>query len=186
MQNPVRLLCGLSFVSASSRHEIQRADQLVQVDYMPVVELDIRASKTDSSAWVARLDSSSTGREERELSYYEGLVVRPLLGPKCHIDELDRNETTTSELLGRHLPKSKIVKAFNAIQASQIESDGRPKGSSDRRALPIAGDDPTARLVSDLKGGSWRKAAVRQDRALILQLNSTTITRNHRRDEAQR
>jgi hypothetical protein len=31
-----------------------------------------------------------------------------------------------------------------------------------------------------------RKAVVRQDRALILQLNSTTITRSHRRDEAQR
>jgi predicted dinucleotide-binding enzyme len=68
-----------------------------------------------------------------------------------HIDELDRNETTTSELLGRHLPKSKIVKACNAIQASQIESDGRPKGSSDRRALPIAGDDPAAKkIVADI------------------------------------
>jgi predicted dinucleotide-binding enzyme len=68
-----------------------------------------------------------------------------------HIDELDRNETTTSELLGRHLPKSKIVKAFNAIQAAQIESNGRPKGSPDRRALPIAGDDPAAKkIVADL------------------------------------
>jgi predicted dinucleotide-binding enzyme len=68
-----------------------------------------------------------------------------------HIDELDRNETTTSELLGRHLPKAKIVKAFNAITAAQIESDGRPKGSSDRRALPIAGDDPTAKkIVADV------------------------------------
>ena len=43
----LRLLCALSFVSAPSRYEIRRADQLVQVDYMPVVELDIRASKTD-------------------------------------------------------------------------------------------------------------------------------------------
>ena len=38
----------LSFVSLSSRHEIQRADQSVQVDPMPVVKQDIRASKTDS------------------------------------------------------------------------------------------------------------------------------------------
>ena len=53
-----------------------------------------------------------------------------------------------SELLGRHLPNSKIVKAFNAIQAAQIESNGRPKGSPDRRALPIASDDPPKR--------SWR------------------------------
>jgi 8-hydroxy-5-deazaflavin:NADPH oxidoreductase len=53
--------------------------------------------------------------------------------------------------LGRHLPKSKIVKAFNAIQAAQMESNGRPKGSPDRRALPIAGDDPAAKkIVADL------------------------------------
>ena len=37
-----------------------------------------------------------------------------------------------------------------------------------------------------MNGRFLRKAAVRQDRALILQLNSTTITRSHRRDEAQR
>jgi hypothetical protein len=50
-------------------------------------------------------------------------------------------------------------------------------------------DLKTARkLVSSItragNDGSWRKAAVRQDSALILQLNSTTITRSHRRDEA--
>jgi hypothetical protein len=45
----LRLLCALSFVSAPSRYEIRRADQLVQVDYMPVVELDIRASKNRRS-----------------------------------------------------------------------------------------------------------------------------------------
>ena len=37
----------ISFVSLSSRHEIQRADQSVQLDPMRVVKLDIRASKTD-------------------------------------------------------------------------------------------------------------------------------------------
>jgi predicted dinucleotide-binding enzyme len=64
-----------------------------------------------------------------------------------HIDELDRNETTTSELLARHLPKSKIVKVFNAIPAAEIESDGRPARAPDRRAHPIAGDDPAAKKV---------------------------------------
>jgi predicted dinucleotide-binding enzyme len=68
-----------------------------------------------------------------------------------HIDELDRNEITTSELLARHLTKSKIVKVFNAIQAAHIESDGRPAGAPDRRAHPIAGDDAAAKkLVAGL------------------------------------
>jgi hypothetical protein len=63
------------------------------------------------------------------------------------IAELDRNETTTSELLARHLPKSNIVKAFNAIQAADIVNDGRPAGSPKRRAHPIAGNDAAAKEV---------------------------------------
>jgi predicted dinucleotide-binding enzyme len=64
-----------------------------------------------------------------------------------HIEELDRDEITTSELLARHLPKSMIVKAFNAITAADIESDGLPAGWPGRRALPIAGDDAVAKKV---------------------------------------
>ena len=66
-----------------------------------------------------------------------------------------------SEFVGKKRPRAsfwavtyrslKIVKAFDAIQAAQIESNGRPKGSPDRRALPIAGDDPAAKkIVVDL------------------------------------
>jgi predicted dinucleotide-binding enzyme len=60
------------------------------------------------------------------------------------IAALDNESTTTSELLQAHLPASKVVKAFNHIYASQITTDGRPRGSKDRRALAIAGDDPSA------------------------------------------
>jgi predicted dinucleotide-binding enzyme len=68
-----------------------------------------------------------------------------------HIDELDRDEMTTSGLMAGHLPKSRIVKALNAITAADIERDGRPAGSPGRRALPIAGDDPAAKkLVTEL------------------------------------
>ncbi|NDL65476.1 NADPH-dependent F420 reductase [Acerihabitans arboris] len=64
-----------------------------------------------------------------------------------NIAELDNHETTTSELLARHLPNSIIVKAFNAIAAPDVEKDGRPAGSINRRALPIAGNDPEAKRV---------------------------------------
>ena len=68
-----------------------------------------------------------------------------------HIPELDRDETTTSELLAQHLPKSKIVKALNAIEAPGIEQEGRLPNSSERRAHPIAGDDAQAKkIVADL------------------------------------
>jgi len=62
-----------------------------------------------------------------------------------HIAELDNESTTTSELLQRHLPKSKVVKAFNHIYAAALTTDGQPAGTKNRRALVIAGDDPSAK-----------------------------------------
>jgi predicted dinucleotide-binding enzyme len=61
-----------------------------------------------------------------------------------HIEALDKGETTTSELVQRHLPTSKVVKAFNHIYASDITSDGAPAGTPNRRALATAGDDAEA------------------------------------------
>lgn len=91
------------------------------------------------------------------LKNYRDVPVAPLAG-KIVIDtnnyypdrdgqipELDNESTTTSELLQAHLPSSKVVKAFNHIYASQITTDGRPAGSTDRRALAIAGDDTAAK-----------------------------------------
>ena len=60
------------------------------------------------------------------------------------IAELDSEETTVSELLQRHLPTSKVVKAFNHIMFSQLTTDGRPAGTPGRRALVVASDDADA------------------------------------------
>ena len=61
------------------------------------------------------------------------------------IAELDAEELTSSELLQRHLPESRVVKGFNHIYASQITTDGTPSGTPNRRALVIAGDDAVAK-----------------------------------------
>ncbi|MEU2351130.1 NAD(P)-binding domain-containing protein [Modestobacter sp. NPDC049651] len=61
------------------------------------------------------------------------------------IAELDDESTTTAELLQRHLPTSKVVKAFNHIGAQDIVDEGTPAGTPQRRALAIAGDDSDAR-----------------------------------------
>jgi 8-hydroxy-5-deazaflavin:NADPH oxidoreductase len=63
------------------------------------------------------------------------------------IAELDNESTTTAELLQRHLPKSKVVKAFNHIYSAQLTTDGKPAGTPNRRALAIAGDDATAKAA---------------------------------------
>jgi len=68
-----------------------------------------------------------------------------------HIAELDNEEVTTSEILQRHLPASKVVKAFNHIYAAALTSDGQAAGTPNRRALAVAGNDTDAkRVVTEL------------------------------------
>jgi 8-hydroxy-5-deazaflavin:NADPH oxidoreductase len=88
---------------------------------------------------------------------YKSVPVEPLVG-KIVIDtnnyypgrdgripELDSEKTTTSELLQAHLPRSKVVKAFNHIYFEHLRTQGKPAGAKNRRALAIAGDDAEAR-----------------------------------------
>lgn len=63
------------------------------------------------------------------------------------IAELDQQSTTTSEYLAGFLPQSRITKAFNAIQMTDLESDGLPAGDPARRALPLAGDDQKTKQI---------------------------------------
>ncbi|MBN1605563.1 MAG: NADPH-dependent F420 reductase [Polyangiaceae bacterium] len=93
------------------------------------------------------------------LRNYRSVPVEPLAGKTVvdtnnyypqrdgHIAELDDESTTTSELLQAHLPRSKVVKAFNHIYAAQLTTDGLPKGTPGRRALAIAGDDSDAKAT---------------------------------------
>ena len=68
-----------------------------------------------------------------------------------HIGALDAHKTTTSEIVAEHFEGAKIVKAWNAILERDIEKDARPArtaaAASDRRALPIAGDDDEAKRI---------------------------------------
>jgi len=61
-----------------------------------------------------------------------------------HIAELDEHRATSSGLLQRHLPSSHVVKAFNHIGSTELESHGTPTGTPGRRALAVFGDDPGA------------------------------------------
>jgi hypothetical protein len=63
------------------------------------------------------------------------------------IPELEEERTTTSELLQAHLPHARVVKAFNHIPAAALTADEQPRGSQNRRALILAGDDPAARVT---------------------------------------
>jgi predicted dinucleotide-binding enzyme len=59
--------------------------------------------------------------------------------------ELEDGSTTTGELLQKHLPEARVVKAFNNIWFGHLQSLPRPAGSADRSSLPISGDDAAAK-----------------------------------------
>jgi len=69
-----------------------------------------------------------------------------------HISELDDDSTTSSELLARHLPGARIVKAFNTIYFQHLAEQGDPNAArAKRRAILVSSDDAEAKsIVSDL------------------------------------
>jgi len=93
------------------------------------------------------------------LKNYGSVPVEPLAGKIVidtnnyypqrdgHIRELDDGSTTSAELLQAHLPSSKVVKAFNHIQAAALTTEAQPAGTANRRALVIAGDDRESKAV---------------------------------------
>jgi predicted dinucleotide-binding enzyme len=65
-----------------------------------------------------------------------------------HIDALDRDETTSTELLAEHVRGARTVKAFNTMNFRPLGSEGRPGAPRDERlALFVAGDDEEAKRV---------------------------------------
>jgi 8-hydroxy-5-deazaflavin:NADPH oxidoreductase len=67
------------------------------------------------------------------------------------IAELDHDETTSSELVQRHLSGAHVVKAFNAMRWDHLREYGREGGAAQRYGIPVAADDQAAkRQVMDL------------------------------------
>jgi predicted dinucleotide-binding enzyme len=93
------------------------------------------------------------------LRAFQSVPVEPLAGKVVidtnnyypqrdgNIPELDEKSLTSSELLQRHLPASKVVKAFNNIYFGHLGDLPRPAGAPDRSALPIVGDDADAKAA---------------------------------------
>jgi hypothetical protein len=93
------------------------------------------------------------------LRAYRSVPVEPLAGKVVidtnnyypgrdgRIPELDDGSATVSGLLQQHLGTARVVKGFNNIYFKHLLALARPKGASDRSALPIAGDDAAAKAT---------------------------------------
>jgi 8-hydroxy-5-deazaflavin:NADPH oxidoreductase len=63
------------------------------------------------------------------------------------IAEIEDGTITVPGVLQRHLPDSKVVRAFSMLDAADMSGDGHPKGDPKRRAIAIAGDDAAAKQL---------------------------------------
>jgi predicted dinucleotide-binding enzyme len=130
----------------------------------PETLADLVADIGQPRAWAATPTEAASAADLVVVSIpfkaYRAVPVEPLAGMIVvdtgnyyaqrdgHVPELDDETTTVSELLQAHLPASHVVKAFNNIAAGHLATQARPRGTPGRRALPIAGDDATARAVA--------------------------------------
>lgn len=61
------------------------------------------------------------------------------------MDDIEAREMTSSAFVQRHLSRSKVVKGLHNLEFRRLLVSVRNSGSKDRRALPIAGDDASAK-----------------------------------------
>ncbi len=95
-----------------------------------------------------------TKREEAlgEIEGWDEKIVIDAMNPYTEDFEIeDLGSKTSTEFTRALVPGARIVKAFNTIYSKRLSSEGKPKGTKGRLAIPVASDDPAAkRVVMDL------------------------------------
>ena len=143
---------GWDVVISNSRGPETLADLVSELASRPTAGGAVRAGTADEAAAAADLAVVTIPVKAIGQVPVEPLAGKVVLDTNNYypqrdgqVAELDEGRTTSSELLQRHLPTSSVVKAFNHIAAAQIVTDRSAPGTSHRRAIAIAADDPAAK-----------------------------------------
>jgi predicted dinucleotide-binding enzyme len=65
--------------------------------------------------------------------------------------DFEATSRSSSEVVADHLANSRVVKTLNHIGYHELETDGRPAGSAERRGLVVASNDQeAAKIVMDV------------------------------------
>jgi 8-hydroxy-5-deazaflavin:NADPH oxidoreductase len=91
-----------------------------------------------------------TKREEvlGETGPYDDKIVVDAMNAYTEDFEIDDlGDRTSSEVTRALAPGALMVKAFNTMFYKRLAEEGKPKGTPGRLALPVASDDPAAKLV---------------------------------------
>jgi len=86
--------------------------------------------------------------EQIETSLVAGKVVVDMMNywPEVNgrLATFDRRDISSSEVVARRLPQSRVVKTLNHLGYHQLDEESRPAGDPERKALGVAGDDAAA------------------------------------------
>jgi 8-hydroxy-5-deazaflavin:NADPH oxidoreductase len=79
----------------------------------------------------------------------EGKIIVDAMNYYAQRDgRIEFGDSTSTELLSRHLPGSRVVKAFNSLYYGTLAAKGQPEARvDDRLAVFVAGDDTGAKAI---------------------------------------